>query len=570
MEKTLSSPNHEPELDQDGLVRLQKLLAHRGLASRRNAEEMIRGGLVRVNGSVVTVPGTKVHPETDQVTVDGKKVPVEAEPFLFLFYKPKGVVSTLHDPHGKTTLKDFFPQINPLIHVGRLDIQTEGVLLLTNNGDLAQRILHPRYEVPRTYLVKIQGVLSPAHLERLKTGKIRLDGRPVQPLELEQERLTQTNSWYRITLTEGRNREVRRLFDTLNYFVLKLTRIAFGNLDLSGLEPGEYRLVSPEEIDLLLSGARWKKKEPAASSISGRPDAARGRRKDTYGPRTQFSPRNGKEATHPDIPVSGEDFIPSQQDKFADRNESPNRFSGKTDRRSNHRREPESPLNKSGGKTFRPSTGRSRYATAGRDDNRSAPPREHRDHSSRPVNGRFQESSDRPEGKRFRPSTNRSRYATAGRDDNRSAPPREHREHSSRPSNGRFQESADRPEGKRFRPSTNRSRFATAGRDDNRSAPPREHRDHSSRPANGRFQGSRKQENRPSGTGYRPDHPLEEGFRRKPTGRSSNRREEPRETGDNHTRTFLSSGGNPRKRLPPRRPGSGSPRQPGKNHPHQS
>ncbi|KGA93332.1 Ribosomal large subunit pseudouridine synthase B [Leptospirillum ferriphilum] len=259
MEQSTLNTTFKP--DEDGLIRLQKLLAHRGLASRRNAEEMIRGGLVKVNGIVVTVPGTKVHPETDRVTVDGKNVPVEPEPFLFLFYKPKGVVSTLHDPDGKTTLKDFFPRINPLIHVGRLDIQSEGVLLLTNNGDLAQRILHPRYEIPRTYLVKVQGVVTPEHLDRLRSGKVRLDGRPVQPLELEQERLTETNSWYRITLTEGRNREVRRLFDALHYFVLKLTRIAFGNLDLTGLEPGEYRLVTPEEIDLLLSGARWKRKE---------------------------------------------------------------------------------------------------------------------------------------------------------------------------------------------------------------------------------------------------------------------------------------------------------------------
>ena len=265
MEHSASDTNFKP--DEDGLIRLQKLLAHRGLASRRNAEEMIRGGLVKVNGIVVTVPGTKVHPESDRVTVDGKTVPVEPEPFLFLFYKPKGVVSTLHDPDGKTTLKDFFPRINPLIHVGRLDIQSEGVLLLTNNGDMAQRILHPRYQIPRTYLVKVQGVVTPEHLDRLRSGKIRLDGRPVQPLEVEQERLTETNSWYRITLTEGRNREVRRLFDALNYFVLKLTRIAFGNLDLSGLEPGEYRLVTPEETDLLLSGARWKKKDPTPPPV---------------------------------------------------------------------------------------------------------------------------------------------------------------------------------------------------------------------------------------------------------------------------------------------------------------
>ncbi len=240
-------------------VRLQKLIAHRGLASRRNAEIMIQGGLVRINGEVVTTPGTKVDPLHDKVSVEGRPVPVEPEPFLFLFYKPKGVVSTLHDPDGKTTLKEFFPQINPLIHIGRLDLQSEGVLLLTNNGDLAQRILHPRYAIPRTYLAKIQGVVSPQHLERLQSGKVKLDGHPVLPVELELERLTQTNAWYRITLTEGRNREIRRLFEVLGYFVLKLTRISFGTLDLNGLEPGEYRLVSPAEIDVLLSGAGRKK-----------------------------------------------------------------------------------------------------------------------------------------------------------------------------------------------------------------------------------------------------------------------------------------------------------------------
>ncbi|MHB8421467.1 MAG: pseudouridine synthase, partial [Leptospirales bacterium] len=243
----------------DTSVRLQKLIAHRGLASRRNAEIMIQGGLVRINGEVVTTPGTKVDPDRDTVSVEGRPVPIEAEPFLFLFYKPKGVVSTLHDPDGKTTLKEFFPQINPLIHIGRLDLQSEGVLLLTNNGDLAQRILHPRYAIPRTYLAKVQGVISPQHLERLQSGKVKLDGHPVLPVELELERLTQTNAWYRITLTEGRNREIRRLFEVLGYFVLKLTRISFGSLDLNGLEPGEYRLVSPAEIDILLSGAGQKR-----------------------------------------------------------------------------------------------------------------------------------------------------------------------------------------------------------------------------------------------------------------------------------------------------------------------
>ena len=237
-----------------GSVRLHKLLAHRGVASRRKAEQLVASGLVSVNGQVVTEPGSRVNPETDTVLVEGKPLRRESEPFLFLFYKPKGVVSTLHDPEGRPTLREFFPNIEPLLHVGRLDFQTEGALLLTNNGDLSQRILHPRYAIPRTYLVKIQGGISPSHLERIARGDIRLDGRPVVPMEFVPERDTDSNAWYRITLTEGRNREVRRLFETLNYFVLKLVRTAFGPLTLAGLDPGEYRTVTSSEIRSLLAG----------------------------------------------------------------------------------------------------------------------------------------------------------------------------------------------------------------------------------------------------------------------------------------------------------------------------
>lgn len=240
----------------DGRLRLHKILAHRGVASRRKSEQLIAAGSVTVDGEVVTEPGTRVDPKLQEILVDGRPLPREPETFLFLFYKPKGVVSTLFDPEGRPTLREYFPGVDPLLHIGRLDFQTEGALLLTNNGDLSQRILHPRFEIPRTYLVKIQGGLSPAHLERMARGEIRLDGRPVLPLELVLERQTSTNAWYRITLTEGRNREVRRLFETLNYFVLKLVRTAFGPLTLAGLEPGEYRTVTPQEIELLLAGTR--------------------------------------------------------------------------------------------------------------------------------------------------------------------------------------------------------------------------------------------------------------------------------------------------------------------------
>ena len=263
MTTTGSDSDHSPDDSElleeaDGRLRLHKILAHRGVASRRKSEQLIAAGSVTVDGEVVTEPGTRVDPKRQEILVDGRPLPREPETFLFLFYKPKSVVSTLFDPEGRPTLRDYFPGIDPLLHIGRLDFQTEGALLLTNNGDLSQRILHPRFEIPRTYLVKIQGGLSPAHLERMAQGEIRLDGRPVVPLELVLERQTSTNAWYRITLTEGRNREVRRLFETLNYFVLKLVRTAFGPLTLAGLEPGEYRTVTPQETELLLAGTRPK------------------------------------------------------------------------------------------------------------------------------------------------------------------------------------------------------------------------------------------------------------------------------------------------------------------------
>ncbi|MGC8529422.1 MAG: pseudouridine synthase [Leptospirillia bacterium] len=306
----------------DGRIRLHKILAHRGVASRRKSEQLIAAGSVTVDGEVVTEPGTRVDPRHQVILVDGRPLPRESETFLFLFYKPKGVVSTLFDPEGRPTLRDYFPGIDPLLHIGRLDFQTEGALLLTNNGDLSQRILHPRFEIPRTYLVKIQGGMSPAHLERMARGEIRLDGRAVVPLELVPERQTSTNAWYRITLTEGRNREVRRLFETLNYFVLKLVRTAFGPLTLAGLEPGEYRTVTPQETELLLAGTRPQSLPKNLDSrfsrrqddgASPRSEGRRSRREENAGPGSReprkttghTAPRWGEGGERPFRPRSG-------------------------------------------------------------------------------------------------------------------------------------------------------------------------------------------------------------------------------------------------------------------------
>ena len=461
-------------------VRLQKLIAHRGLASRRNAEIMIQGGLVRINGEVVTTPGTKVDPLHDKVSVEGRPVPVEPEPFLFLFYKPKGVVSTLHDPDGKTTLKEFFPQINPLIHIGRLDLQSEGVLLLTNNGDLAQRILHPRYAIPRTYLAKIQGVVSPQHLERLQSGKVKLDGHPVLPVELELERLTQTNAWYRITLTEGRNREIRRLFEVLGYFVLKLTRISFGTLDLNGLEPGEYRLVSPAEIDVLLSGAGRKKNTLANPSQndfspdhhhSGPPKRTSPQRDNRRGPsfsrdsrpqRDDRGPRDysGRPSSRPGAPGQRDDRGPSSRDSRPQRDDrGPRDYSGRSSSRpgapgqrddrgpsssrdSRPQRDDRGPRDYSGRPSSRPG------APGQRDDRGPSSSRDSRpqrdDRGSR--DGFGQPSARQREGSSSRPST----YDRNRQTKNEGDYPQKKSAHSSDTSNYSRKPSSSRPTHRKF------------------------------------------------------------------------------------------------------------------------
>jgi 23S rRNA pseudouridine2605 synthase len=235
----------------EGSVRLQKIIATTGLASRRKAEELIASGHVTVNGKVVTELGTKVDPERDHVKVDGKHL-TNVQPFVYLMLnKPKHVMSTLDDPGGRTTVKDFLHGVSVRVFpVGRLDFDSEGLMLLTNNGDLAQALLHPRYHVPKTYLIKVKGVLTDDEIAELQQG-VNLEDGMTSPATVKKIRKAEANSWVEITIHEGRKHQVKRMLETVGHPVIKLTRVKMGPLSLGGLTSGEFRFLTDREANAL-------------------------------------------------------------------------------------------------------------------------------------------------------------------------------------------------------------------------------------------------------------------------------------------------------------------------------
>ena len=232
-------------------VRLQKLIAGTGLASRRKAEALIAAGRVMVNGRIVTELGTKVDPGRDHVKVDGKHLSAP-QPFVYLMLnKPKNVVSTLDDPGGRTTIKDYLRGVSVRVFpVGRLDFDSEGLMLLTNNGELAQAMLHPRYHVPKTYLIKVKGVLTDEEIQRLEQG-VRLADGMTGPAQVRKVRKVEANSWLEITIREGRKHQVKRMLETVGHPVIKLLRIRMGSLSLGDLQPGEFRFLTDREANAL-------------------------------------------------------------------------------------------------------------------------------------------------------------------------------------------------------------------------------------------------------------------------------------------------------------------------------
>jgi 23S rRNA pseudouridine2605 synthase len=248
---------HLVEPDEDGLVRLHKLLARSGVASRRKCEELMLEGEVTVDGEVVTRLGTKVDPLTAVIRVSGQRLPPVSPHVYLVLYKPTGVVSTMSDPQGRPTISDLVAdRPERLFHVGRLDTDTAGLLLLTNDGVFAQRMAHPSYEVDKTYVAEVDGRVSKTTVEQLLAG-VELDDGPVT---VSAARVVgqgvQDRSIIELVIHEGRNRIVRRLLDQLGHPVRKLTRIAIGPVQLTGLKAGELRDLTNDELGALLDAAK--------------------------------------------------------------------------------------------------------------------------------------------------------------------------------------------------------------------------------------------------------------------------------------------------------------------------
>jgi len=232
--------------------RLQKILARAGFASRRGAEQLMLEGRVTVNGQLVRELGTKADLESDDVRVDGVRVKAPQAPVYLVLNKPRGVVTTRKDPEGRPTVMALVPPVAGLFPVGRLDVTTEGLILLTNDGAFAERVSHPRYEVPRVYHAKVHRVPDPETLDRLKRGvRVESDFMAVDRARVIQ---AENNAWVELTLHEGKQHEVKRLLEAVGHPVSKLRRVAFGPVTTKGLEPGEFRSLTPAEIAGLRKG----------------------------------------------------------------------------------------------------------------------------------------------------------------------------------------------------------------------------------------------------------------------------------------------------------------------------
>jgi len=231
--------------------RLQKILAKAGIASRRKAEELIRAGRVRVDGKVVTEMGIRVDPDAQEIECDGIPVAAQEKKIYILLHKPAGFLSTVHDPQGRPIATDLLQSIKERVYpVGRLDLDTEGALLLTNDGELSQKILHPSNEVNRTYVAKVKGKPSLKKLAALSTG-IELEGRKTWPAEVEVLHSEARETTIRIVIHEGRKRQIRKMFEAVGHPVLKLKRIAYGQLELGDLASGKYRFLGPGDIKMI-------------------------------------------------------------------------------------------------------------------------------------------------------------------------------------------------------------------------------------------------------------------------------------------------------------------------------
>jgi 23S rRNA pseudouridine2605 synthase len=269
--------------------RLQKLIAAAGIASRRHAEELIEAGEVTVNGKVVRELGTKADPARDHIKVRGKLINTQLsarEDVYVLLNKPRGFLTSLSDPENRPLITELVPPALGRLHpVGRLDFNTEGLLILTNDGELTNHVTAARNHVRKVYEAKVKGVPSDEQIERLRRG-IRLeDGTRTAPAEVKSTGYTDANAWYEVVLYEGKNQQIRRMFDAIGHSVVKLRRVRIGDLTDKGLPLGHYRYLTPAEVARLKGGSKKgagkaaKKaaaKSPRESAGEARGEGARG------------------------------------------------------------------------------------------------------------------------------------------------------------------------------------------------------------------------------------------------------------------------------------------------------
>jgi pseudouridine synthase len=231
-------------------VRLQKIISQAGVTSRRKAEELIREGRVRINGKTVFELGTKADPDRDNIDVDGKRIEPKQPRISVLLNKPDGYITSLRDPEGRPTVKKLVDNIPVRLYpVGRLDYHTEGLLILTNDGDLAQKIEHPSHALEKVYIAKVKGVPEEIKINKLRGGII-LEGRKTLPARIKIIE-TRKNAWLEITIQEGRQNQIRNMFEKIGHPILKLKRVAIGAIRDDSLKPGEYRMLKPQEIKIL-------------------------------------------------------------------------------------------------------------------------------------------------------------------------------------------------------------------------------------------------------------------------------------------------------------------------------
>ncbi|NQU63233.1 MAG: rRNA pseudouridine synthase [SAR324 cluster bacterium] len=234
-------------------IRLQKFIADAGVTSRRKAEQLIIDRQVSVNGQIVSLLGTQIDPETDRVKVNGKFISTKKiEPVAYALYKPKNCVTTLKDPQERDTIVNYFPKTRfRLFPVGRLDYDAEGLIILTNDGELANRITHPSKHVWKQYFVKIKGKISPEEINKIRSGPI-IDGKKRQPVKIRFLHFVNDKSWLVVSLQEGIKHHIKKTFLAAGFRVLKIKRYSIGNIELQELSPGEWRELSKTEIGDLM------------------------------------------------------------------------------------------------------------------------------------------------------------------------------------------------------------------------------------------------------------------------------------------------------------------------------